>query len=204
MNVKILKTGIILSLIFLYTNSFAQNTNIIFEFELNNDNNKFFNVDRENNLHSNFIILNLPENKLPEFTAKFKNNKGVIDFETEVNENNQIIAKAIFKKAGLQYFYNLFRNNGVHAIKVNGKTTKVKYLEVKTDILPEPVTYEFASDPNHIDYYNKQISDAEYKINWVQHNEEEIKNAIKNGWFEKAENTLNELKKEKIEFINNN
>ena len=182
--------------------AYAQNSEMIFEFERGNAG--LFNKDDDNNLFATILITNANIENFNELEKSFKSDKGVLEFEITQNQKNQTEASIKFKKADLNYFYDLFRRNGVSAIKVDGKTTKIEYLELKTDEIVEPTTFANASDPSQLEYYDKRITDAEFKINWVQHDRNEIKKAILNGWFEEAEKTLKQLKEERENFIKKN
>lgn len=200
---SLLKKILLVSVLALVSISgYSQNSNVIFSFDLGDAG--LFNKDNDNNLYATIIIENLDAAEFNTFVEKFKNNTGVIEFKPVQSEKGIFKVSAKFKKADLDYFYKLFKDNGVAAIKANGKLTKVEYLELKTDIMPEPASFKNYSDPNSIDYYNKRIADAEYKINWVQHDRNEIKKAIKSGWFEEADQTLTQLKNEKETFLKQN
>ncbi len=214
MKKMLLKQFVTIVLLLLTFVSFSQVSNTILSFELKD--NSLFSRDAANNLHCAFIIKNLDESQLTEFITAFTQSTGVLKFNTTENENSEIQADATFEKADINYFYNLFKDNGVSAIEVNGKTTKIQYMEYKTDPLPSsaiskntldklssPVVFQNASDPNSLDYYDKRIADAEYKILWVQHDKKEINKAIKSGWFENADKTLMQLKTDKEKFIKN-
>ncbi|MBN2682877.1 MAG: hypothetical protein JXR58_10240 [Bacteroidales bacterium] len=187
-----LRTTLLALLIVFSVQLFSQNYTI----EIIKNDNKFIQKN-ENDQIVKFKIFGVSEENLLALKNQAKNLEGVKSLEYGAIEDQTCLLEI--------KVMNDFNEIKFQKLVISLNIAKVRLDDVEIDA--KKVSMAFRNDEEYrkeLKKINQRIKDIQTKIDWVNTNEEEKALAEQNGWFEKANASLEEARKEKKDLMENN